>query len=746
MIKTVKVLDRNENLRASIEIFSYIYKWVSNGEHSLTFTTLEEITNEERIIYRDNIGEYREFIIKDIENEHLEDGTIAYLAYCEDSFYETDGDYIEDKRFRNEGVTRAIMTALEPTRWEPGIIEDLGTATTSFYRESVKEAIQGKLIPAWQGELFTRVKIVNNRITNRYVDIKKTLGDFKGKRFDYDKDVTTIKRTIDTTDLCTALYGYGKGEEIEGSDAYGRRINFADVNEGKAYVENLEALNMYGRNGKNGKAHIFGKVEFDDCTDKKELLELTRKELEHRSRPRVTYELEVEDLGVDFEKVDRGETVIVKDKDLGLTITSRVIEYEEYEEDGAERTRVKLGDHRELLTDTIDRVDSFVTDFRSKSGVWDRAEELKPDGLTSSYIKDVLARVNEEMDYTKSRTKITEGDGIISTSIDGSKAIQILGGGFRIANKKNADGTWKWTTAGDGDGLVADAMTTGILTANLIRAGVLADLLGNFTIDMENGNINIGDKLIYNSKSGELTILGYADDADLQGAKTEFKQTSESILQRVQGAEDTIADLEIKDGQIIASVKDKVGKTDYTPSVIIGKINEGRGVQISGDKVNLQGRHITLDGDTEVMGTFKVGDANIRNLSAETITTGTLKVNSSGTHTGTLNNKSATLGGTYYNAEVSGSSTGFNANSNAFTFNYGTNSFEVQGRIGANPKGNRHAIELNGLTLHGDSGSFKSTSSGYELRSNGELNLRGYTVKINGKEIYDNGDGGWASR
>ena len=230
------------------------------------------------------------------------------------------------------------------------------------------------------------------------------------------------------------------------------------------------------------------------------------------------------------------------------------------------------------------------------------------------------------------------------------------------------------------------------------------------------------------------------------GAITKVKQTSESILQRVQGAEDSIADLKLTDGQIIASVNKKVDNKDYSASVIVGKINNGYGVSISGDKVNLQGRHITLNGDTEIMGSFKVGDANIKNLNAKTITTGTLKVNSSGTHTGTLNNKSATFGGTYYNADLSGSSTEFDANSSAFTFNYGTNSFEVKGRIGANPQGNRHAIELNGLTLHSDRGSFKSTSKGYELKSSGELNLKASTVKINGKEIYDNGNGGWASR
>ena len=158
---------------------------------------------------------------------------------------------------------------------------------------------------------------------------------------------------------------------------------------------------------------------------------------------------------------------------------------------------------------------------------------------------------------------------------------------------------------------------------------------------------------------------------------------------------------------------------------MISKINQ------SVDGVKISGRNIQIDGSTTFSSTVKIS--------------GNLIVGGSITQAN-INLPGGYISSSRESARIQGSITGFNANSSTFTFDYGTNSFEVKGRIAANPGDNRHAIELNGLTLHSDSGSFKSTSRGYELRSNGELNLNAHTVKINGKEIYDNGRGGWASR
>lgn len=533
-MKVVKLYDLDENYIKNIEIFDYEYKWMLNGDHTLIFSTLDPDVQERfRILYKDRLDEWREFIVTEPTVEHDEDGKIIYEIYCEDSFYETLGDFIEDKRPKDVSAQGALSSALETTRWSVGQIDDLGIGSTNFYRENVKEAIQGKLIPEWKAEFWTRVTVYGNQIVTRYVDLYSKMGDYHGKRFVYDKDLTRIKRTIDSSGLCTALYGYGKGEEIIGEDGiatggYGRRIDFADVNDGKAYVENVEATLKYGRNSNEGKKPIFDTVLFDECVDKAELKALTLAKLETRSRPKVTYECDVIDLGMDFERVNRGDTVVVKDNDLDITVTARVIEYSEKDNDV---NRVVLGDYQTLFTDELNRVDSFLNDFREKSGVWDRAEALKEGGINASYIDDLLHQINTEMDFTKSRTMITDGEGIISESMDGQKAIQILGGGFRIANTKNADGTWKWTTIGDGDGLIANYIVAGVLIADLIKSGVLSNVAGDFVINLDSGQINIKDLFIYDPVAGTLTIKNYATSGDLSSAESSWQQTANNITQ-----------------------------------------------------------------------------------------------------------------------------------------------------------------------------------------------------------------------
>ena len=122
------------------------------------------------------------------------------------------------------------MTALAPTRWEVGTVDDLGINSTNFYRCSSKESVQ-KVVEIWQGEVRTRVIVSGNKITHRYVDLLSRRGNDLGKRFTYTKDLESITKTVHRDDVITALYGFGKGEEIENDEGeatggYGRRIDF----------------------------------------------------------------------------------------------------------------------------------------------------------------------------------------------------------------------------------------------------------------------------------------------------------------------------------------------------------------------------------------------------------------------------------------------------------------------------------------------------------------------------------------
>lgn len=485
-----------------------------NGEDLLEITTLDNrIEKGYRIIYRDIYGYWKEFIVKGIEEIHNLDGKINYV-YCESSFYETIGDYVEDKRPQNTTASVALLSALESTRWTAGIVDDLGINSTNFYHISAKESVQ-KIVETWKGELRTRVIVSGNKIAHRYVDILQNRGQDFGKRFVYSKDITEIKRIIQRDDVITALYGYGKGEELD-SGGYGRRIDFADINLGKAYVENNDARLIWGRLDNGVKTHIFSKVEFDDVTDPQELLSLTVNKLSELSQPLVTYEAKVIDLkayGLDHEGAELGDTVNIIDKTFSpeLRLKAKVIGIKR-DLLNYENNDVILGNFRPTIINSALADRNFINNFRSKTGVWDRSGVINQDGsINANILNDLVDELNSKMNSTGGYVYISEdGKGIITydkpIEQGPTSAIQILGGSIRIANSKLSNGEWNWRTFGTGDGFVADLITTGTLDAGLVKAGILSSYDGTTWINLEDGSFNFKDALKW--ENNQLVISG----------------------------------------------------------------------------------------------------------------------------------------------------------------------------------------------------------------------------------------------
>lgn len=473
----VLLLDREENLIDYIDIFNPEDEESINADSILTFSTFyKNIEKGYRILYQDRLNKWHEYIIQSAKTKHDSNNDIFIEVYAENSFYETLGDYIEDKRPRNSTATNALSEALSTSRWEVGVVENLGLNTTSFYRCSVKDAVQNKIVKVWGGEFSTSIEVEGNKIVSRKVNIFKKRGDDHGKRFVYGKDIHEIEKVVNEEDIITALYGFGKGEEIEETGGHGRRIDFADINNGKKYVENNAARLKYGRNSDKGKVHVFGKIEFDDITDKNELLAKTREELEKASTPKITYNATVEDLakyGFEYEGVKLGDTVTIIDEELGLRLKARVIKLIKNLDD-SNADKVTLGNFVETTNDLFIEAYKKINDFRNKEAIWDSASKKIQDGIDAEFLNNVIDKINTEINNSGGYVYISkDGKGIITydkpLDQNPTKAIQLMGGSIRIANKKKSDGTWDWRSFGTGDGFVADEIITGILKGGNVK-------------------------------------------------------------------------------------------------------------------------------------------------------------------------------------------------------------------------------------------------------------------------------------
>lgn len=575
----LKLLDNTEKIKREIETLEDpCWHEKLNGLNVLEFTTLDrDIKNKDRIVFQDELGVWHEFIVESIDDTHED-----VFVYCEDSFYETRGDYIDDRRFVNANFSTVANAVMSYTRWKLKIVDDIGTGTVNFYHTDVKSAVFEDMQNKFNFEIKTYVEITNSRISQRVIELRKQRGHDNGKRFTYDKDIDSISRTIDSMEFCTALYAYGKGEETE-NGGYGRRIDISQVNDGKKYVENLKAKEQFGKYVNGKREHIFATYIFEDIDDRKKLLEQAKAKLKELSEFKVTYKCDVlvlnkllEDRA--HEGIELGDTVAIIDKDINIRIRARVVERKSYL-NSTKPDEIVLGN---FIEDYATQQAKIKSDLKSISNTINEQGQAITDLKNFDYYASIVQELNDRINATGGYVYISkDGQGLITYDkpIDKNptKAIQLKGGAIRIANSKKSDGTWNWTTFGTGDGFTADVINAGTLNANLVRTGILQDKNAKSFLNLDTGEFNFGD--IIKSVDGRSIVEGAAID-EIDGDKIISGTVSESKIGNGAISESKIRDNAISGDKIKSNA---ISKSKIQDNAIDGdKIaqNAVRGVHI----------------------------------------------------------------------------------------------------------------------------------------------------------------------
>lgn len=497
----------------------------TDGTDTLDVTTIGEINKDERIVFKDSMGRWAEYVCQSTQTARAA-GMPVTVAYCAGGIAELSRTYIEDKRNRNANAKACLAKALEGTRWTVGTVETgtiTGTADLAFYHCTVLEAVQ-KTADAYGLEVQTEYQPdpTGNRIGQRIIHLVEHRGSTNTtKRFEYGKDLTQIKRDIDAGDVITRLYGWGKGieqtnEEGEATGGYGRKISFADVNNGKPYIQDDQALANWGIVGADGtKHHSEASVDFPDCEDPKELLNLTKAALKTRTTPTVSYTADVTALGqagYDPEGTDVGDSVQIIDTSFTtpLRLEGRILQIEEDLAGSLADTKITLGNIRQTYTQRMAAQQQALDKLVSNSGAWNSAA-----GGTGPYMKDLIDRINQIMNATGGYTYLKPGQGIYvydkPEDQNPTQCIHIGGGYWRIADHKKPNGDWDFRALANGKGIFADTVFT----------GRLSDAAGLNYWDMDTGEFSLSAR----STIGGKTVQQYAD-----GAVSDAKTYAEAIM------------------------------------------------------------------------------------------------------------------------------------------------------------------------------------------------------------------------
>jgi phage minor structural protein len=450
----------------------------TDGTDTLDITTIGEINKDERIVFKDSMGRWAEYLCQSTQTARAA-GMPVTVAYCTGSIAELSRTYIEDKRNRAANAKACLAKALEGTRWAVGTVETgtvTGTANLAFYHCTVLEAVQ-KTADTYGLEVQTEYQPdpTGNRIGRRIIHLVEHRGTANTtKRFEYGKDLTQIKRDIDSGDVITRLYGWGKGieqtnDQGEATGGYSHKISFADVNHGKPYVQDDQALANWGIPGPDGtRHHSEASVDFPDCEDPKELLTLTKNALKTRATPVVSYTADVTALGqagLSAEGTDVGDSVQIIDTSFAtpLRLEGRILQIEEDLAGSLADTKITLGNIRQSYTQRLAAQQQALDKLVSNSGAWNSAA-----GGTGPYMKDLIDRINQIMNATGGYTYLKPGQGIYvhdkPEDQNPTQCIHIGGGYWRIADHKKANGDWDFRSLANGKGIFADTIFTGRLS------------------------------------------------------------------------------------------------------------------------------------------------------------------------------------------------------------------------------------------------------------------------------------------
>lgn len=445
-----------------------IHSW--DGLDSLTFDIPPKHDSYPRIAEEVRItdGQNR-YIVKDID----ECSTVSTVV-CEldmDDWKET----LYPTFRTTDKYLSEVLDQIKPAGWK------IINAGVSSKRATVEASEGDPLENVTPYDLLGRISEVYevvfqyNAINRELTVIDPTLFQASGEYLMENLNLKSIKYTGNTQDFATRLYAQGK----EG-------LTFADINDGKDYVEDLSYSNRVISVGWKDERY----------TVKENLLKAAKEKLKKLAFPVRSYECSVLDLAklhpeYTFLSFALFRVVTLVDKRRKTRVDHQIVEYREYP-DAPEKNVVTLSSTVPKIQNTIDQI---------------KVDMAEQDNTVRSDMQEAIENATDLITGAKG--------GNVKVTITNGKPTEILI--MDTDDVNTCKRVWRWNIAGfayssngingpyttaitmDGR-IVADFITAGTMSANIIRGGVLQSQNGMLRFDLNNANMSV-----YNA-SGQLIM------------------------------------------------------------------------------------------------------------------------------------------------------------------------------------------------------------------------------------------------
>lgn len=367
--------------------------------------------------------------------------------------------------------------------------------------------VQGSILQTYGGEY---------EFDNYTIKLHKSRGQDRGVRISYGRNMTDLKCEIDMDSAYTGIYGYVKNDDI-------------DL---KSYVS---VTNSSGINAKTLIRDFSSDFSGDEITqaklDSAVSAYVSKNDI---NSPSVSMTVSFVNLSQSpeyasfsaLEAVNLCDTVKIYHKDLDIDIKAKVIKTT-YDVLRERYTSIELGSPRANFADVIRQTVQEAADAKSLA-ISSKSE------ITAAYekaIADATAAITGNSGgYVRLNPSQNPQELLIMDTLDISTAVNIWR--FNLSGFGHSSGGYSgsYRTAVTQDGhIVADFIDTGTLTANIIKAGIMQSVNGQFSFNLESGHIEASDINItggnINLDGGSLSIVndeGYK--ADLSGGVVDLYQ------------------------------------------------------------------------------------------------------------------------------------------------------------------------------------------------------------------------------
>lgn len=372
-------------------------------------------------------------------------------------------------------------------------------ALTNVSARAALGGVSGSVLDVYGGEY---------EFDNYMIKLHKARGKDRGVRIAYGRNMTELKCDIDMDSAYTGIYGYVKNDNVD-LHSYKAVTNSSGIN-AKTLIRDFSsdfsggdseitqsgldsAVSAYAAANDINSPTVSMTVSFVDLSQSPEYASFSA-----------------------LESVSLCDTVQIYHKDLNINIKAKVIKtvYDVLRE---RYTSIDLGSPRANFADVIKQTVNEAKDLRGQ------LVSTKSD-LTAAYekaIADATAAITGNSGgYVRLNPSQNPQELLIMDTPDISTAKNIWR--FNLSgfghSSKGYSGPYGVAITQDGH-IVADFIDTGILNANIIRAGIMQSANGEFSFNLETGHIEASD---INITGGDINLDGGQLSIENSGFKTDL--------------------------------------------------------------------------------------------------------------------------------------------------------------------------------------------------------------------------------